>query len=143
VGKRLNGKDIHTEMFSIYGGKCLLRKAVHNWVEKFSQGGSKAADDARPGHPDKTVTEATVQRVKELILAERMITIDSAGKAIGQGCECWWRIRGVSESSWTMSKKEKKKYWHNVLNLAAVSFKLISFGTYTAIPYFFHASKTP
>jgi hypothetical protein len=26
-------------------GKCLSRKAVHNWVEKFSQGRSKVADD--------------------------------------------------------------------------------------------------
>jgi hypothetical protein len=30
----LNAKDIHKEMFSVYGGKCLLGKAVHNWVEK-------------------------------------------------------------------------------------------------------------
>jgi hypothetical protein len=28
---------------------CLSRKAVHNWVEKFSQGRSKVANDARPG----------------------------------------------------------------------------------------------
>jgi hypothetical protein len=27
-----NAKDIHKEMFSVYGGKCLWRKAVHNWV---------------------------------------------------------------------------------------------------------------
>jgi hypothetical protein len=32
-------------MFPLYGGKCLSRKAVHNWVEKFSQGHSKAADN--------------------------------------------------------------------------------------------------
>jgi myo-inositol catabolism protein IolC len=32
-------------MFPVYGGKCLSRKAVHNWVEKFSQGRSKFADD--------------------------------------------------------------------------------------------------
>jgi hypothetical protein len=25
------------------------RKAIHKWVEKFSQGRSKIADDARPG----------------------------------------------------------------------------------------------
>jgi hypothetical protein len=31
---RLNGKDIHKEMFLVYGGKCLSRKAVHDWVEK-------------------------------------------------------------------------------------------------------------
>jgi hypothetical protein len=32
-------------MFPVYGVKCLLRKAVHNWVEKLFQGRSKAASD--------------------------------------------------------------------------------------------------
>jgi hypothetical protein len=27
--KVLNAKDIHKEMFHVYGGKCLLCKAVH------------------------------------------------------------------------------------------------------------------
>jgi hypothetical protein len=30
--KGLNAKDIHKEMFRVYGGKCLSRKAVHSWV---------------------------------------------------------------------------------------------------------------
>jgi hypothetical protein len=34
--KGLNEKDIHKEMFPFYGVKCLSRKAVHNWIEKFS-----------------------------------------------------------------------------------------------------------
>jgi transposase len=54
-------------MFPVYGGKCLSRKAVDNWVEKFSRGRSKFADDARPGHPVKVATEATMQQVEELI----------------------------------------------------------------------------
>jgi hypothetical protein len=41
--------DIDKEIFPVYGGKCLSRKAVHSWVEKFCQGRSKVADDARPG----------------------------------------------------------------------------------------------
>jgi hypothetical protein len=41
-------KDIHKEMFHVYDGKCFSRKAVHNWVEKYFQGRSKVADDARP-----------------------------------------------------------------------------------------------
>jgi hypothetical protein len=45
VCERLNAKDIHIEMFPVSGGKCLSRKAVHNWDEKFSQGRSKVADD--------------------------------------------------------------------------------------------------
>jgi hypothetical protein len=57
--KGLNSKDIHKEMFPVYDGKCLLRKEAHNWVEKFSQGRSEIADDARPGRPVETATEAS------------------------------------------------------------------------------------
>jgi hypothetical protein len=45
VAKGLNVKDIHKEMFPVYGGKCLSRKTVNNWVEKFSQGRSEVSDD--------------------------------------------------------------------------------------------------
>jgi hypothetical protein len=51
--KGLNAKDIHKEMFPVYGGKCLLRKAV----EKFSQGRSNVANYAQPG---AEVAETTV-----------------------------------------------------------------------------------
>jgi hypothetical protein len=54
--KGLSAKDIHKEMFPVYGGKCSSRKAVHNWVEKFSQGRSKVADDDRPGRPVEITT---------------------------------------------------------------------------------------
>jgi hypothetical protein len=37
--KVLNAKDIHEEMFPVNGGKCLSRKAAHNW------GGTRFADD--------------------------------------------------------------------------------------------------
>jgi hypothetical protein len=43
--KELSAKDIRREMFPVYGGKCLSRKAIHNWFKKFSQGRSKVADD--------------------------------------------------------------------------------------------------
>jgi hypothetical protein len=43
--KELSAKDIHKAVFHVYGGKCLSRKAVHSWVEKFSQGRSKVSDD--------------------------------------------------------------------------------------------------
>jgi hypothetical protein len=43
--KDLNAKDNHKEMFPVNSGKSLSRKAVHSWVEKFSQGLSKVSDD--------------------------------------------------------------------------------------------------
>jgi hypothetical protein len=65
--KVLNAKDIHKDMFPVYDGMSLSRKALHNWVENFSQGRSKVPDDAQPGCPVETATEATVQRLEELI----------------------------------------------------------------------------
>jgi hypothetical protein len=67
LAKGLNANNIHEEMFPVYGGKCFLCKAVHNWVEKFSRGRSKVADDAQTGRLVESVKEATVQQVKELI----------------------------------------------------------------------------
>jgi hypothetical protein len=36
MGKRLNVQNINKEMFLVYGGKCLWRKAVHSWVANIS-----------------------------------------------------------------------------------------------------------
>jgi hypothetical protein len=38
--KGLSAKDIHKETFPVYIEKSLSPKAIHNWVEKFSQGRS-------------------------------------------------------------------------------------------------------
>jgi hypothetical protein len=35
--KGLNANDVHKEIFPVYGGKCLSRKEVRNWVDKFSK----------------------------------------------------------------------------------------------------------
>jgi hypothetical protein len=40
--KGLDANDIHKEMFLVYGGKCLSRKAVHKLAEKC---GKHFADD--------------------------------------------------------------------------------------------------
>jgi hypothetical protein len=61
----------------------ISREAVHNWVEKFSQGRSKVADDAQPG---AEVAETTVRIV--LLCCE----FRCSGKATEQVYQCWWRI---------------------------------------------------
>jgi hypothetical protein len=60
----------------------LSRKAVHVWIEKFSDGRSKVADNARPG---AEVAETTVKRL--LCCGFRC-----TGKVMGQVYQCWWRI---------------------------------------------------
>jgi hypothetical protein len=76
--KGLNVMDIHKEMFPVYGGNCLSRKPVQNWVEKFSQGRPKIADDARPG---AEVADTTVERLL-------CCGFQRTGKAMGQVYQC-------------------------------------------------------
>jgi transposase len=83
--KGLNAKDIYKEIFIVYCGKCLSRKVVHNWVEKFSQGRSKVADDGRPGRPVDIVAEINVKRLVYCGFRRN-------GKAMGQVYQCRWRI---------------------------------------------------
>jgi hypothetical protein len=77
-----NTNNIHKEMFPVYGRKCLSRKAVHNWVKKFSHGRSKVADDARR---DAEVDETTVIGIV-------CCGFGPTGKAMEQVYQCWWRI---------------------------------------------------
>jgi hypothetical protein len=115
--KGLYEKDIHKEMFPIYIGTCLSHKAVHNWVEKFSQGHSKVADDAWPSHPVETAMEETVQRVEELIWADRRITIGSVTTALEcshglanskmHDCLKFWKVCVVGAQRTEGSRKKK------------------------------------
>jgi hypothetical protein len=72
---------IFIKMFPVYGGKCLSRKAIQNRVQEFSQGRSKAADDARPG---AEVAQTTVKRLL-------CCGVRRSGKDIEQMYQCWWR----------------------------------------------------
>jgi hypothetical protein len=69
-------------MFPVYDGKCLTRKAVRKFIEKFSQGLSKVADDVQPG---AEMAEATIKRL--LCCGFRR-----TGKAMGQVYQCCWGI---------------------------------------------------
>lgn len=81
--KGMSSAEIHKDMCPIYGEHCLSRKAVFNWVKKFSQGRSNIVDELRSGRPIQIATEKNVQLVNDLIKADRRITIDCVSSAIG------------------------------------------------------------
>ena len=47
--KNVEAKDVHKEMLPMYGEHCLSRQAVHNWVQKFSEGRTSIEDVHRVG----------------------------------------------------------------------------------------------
>jgi len=81
--KGMAAKDIHKEMLPMYGEHCLSHQAVHNWVQKFSEGRTSIEDEHRVGRLVEIATPATLQRVEDIIWADRRVTIDAAATAIG------------------------------------------------------------
>ena len=54
-------KDIHKEMLSVYGERCLSCKEVRNWVEKFNNSRSHLEDDKRASRPLEITTDTTLR----------------------------------------------------------------------------------
>ena len=47
--KNMEAKDIHKEMLPMYSEHCLSRQAVHNRVQKFSEGRTSIENEHRVG----------------------------------------------------------------------------------------------
>jgi len=79
--KDMATKDIHNEMLPMYCEHCLSHQAVHNWVQKFSEGRTSIEDEHRVGLPVEIATPATLQRVED-IRADKRITIDAVAISV-------------------------------------------------------------
>jgi len=68
--KNMEAKDIHKEILPMYGEHCLSRHAIHNWVQKFSEGRTSIEDERRAGRPMEIATLETFrQQPKEFYAA--------------------------------------------------------------------------
>ena len=75
--KKIEAKDIHKEMLPMYGEHCLSRQVVHNWVRKFSEGRTSIQDEHRAGRLVEIATPETLQRIEDIIRAERRVTVNA------------------------------------------------------------------
>jgi len=77
VGKRNGSKGYPQRNAAHVGEHCLSRQGVRNWVQKFSEGRTSIEDEHRAGRPVEIATPETLQRVEDIIRAERRVTVDA------------------------------------------------------------------
>jgi len=58
-----------------FGESCLSRSKTIEWYSRFKSGRRSFEDDLRPGRPSTSHTEGTVACVREIIRADRRLTI--------------------------------------------------------------------
>ena len=90
--KDVSAKDIHKEMLPMYGEQCLSRQAVHNWVQKFSEGRTNIEGEHRVCRPVEIATPANLQLVEDIIRADSRVTIDAVATAIVCSHKCLYVI---------------------------------------------------
>jgi hypothetical protein len=76
-----NAKDIHKEMFSVYGWKCLSPKVIHNWLANVSLMRKWVETEVR---------KWLRQESGDFYAADFDALVKRWSKCINT---CWWRIR--------------------------------------------------
>lgn len=71
--KKYNPTEIHRHLNEVYGNKAISRQAIAKWYALFENGRTNIEDDFRQGRPWTSTTNDNVERVNELIRANRRV----------------------------------------------------------------------
>ena len=67
-----------------FGESCLSRSKTFEWYSRFKSGRRSFENDPLPGRPSTSHTEVTVARVREIIRADRRLTIREVAVDVGK-----------------------------------------------------------
>jgi len=82
----LDGKkceEIKTKLDAVYGDTSPSMTTVRYWFNEFKRGRTSVFDEERTGRPADVVTEEIIQKVCDMILADRRTKVREVAKAIG------------------------------------------------------------
>ncbi|KAG5328141.1 SETMR methyltransferase, partial [Acromyrmex charruanus] len=75
-------KEIKTKLDAVYGNSSSMT-TVRYWFNEFKRGRSSVFDEERPSRPADVVTEEIVEKVHDMILADRRTKVHEVVEAVG------------------------------------------------------------
>ena len=95
-----------------YGETAMSKTRVYEWYKRFQDGREDGEDDERPGRLRTSTTDENVEKVKEIVMNDRRITIrevaDDVGISISSCHEIFSNVLGM--------KHVKAKFVPKLLN---------------------------
>ena len=76
------GAETYEMLQAAFGESCLSRSRTFEWYSRFKSGSRSFEDDHRPGSPSTSHTAETVARVREIIRADRRLTIREVAEEV-------------------------------------------------------------
>ncbi|KAG5330265.1 MOS1T transposase, partial [Acromyrmex heyeri] len=73
---------METKLDAVYGNSSLSMTTVRYWFNEFKRGRSSVFDEERPGRPADMVTEEIVEKVHDMILADRRMKVHEVAEAV-------------------------------------------------------------
>ena len=82
-----------------YGESAMSKTRVYEWYKRFQDGREDVEDDERSGRPSTSTTDENVEKVEEMVMNNRRITIrdvaDDVGISIGSCHEIFSNVLGM------------------------------------------------
>ncbi|XP_051942683.1 protein GVQW3-like [Hippocampus zosterae] len=76
----------------VYGDETMSRSRVFEWCKRFKEGREDVEDNPRSGRLSTSRTEANVERVRQMLLADRRLTVRLIANELGLNRDNVWKI---------------------------------------------------
>ena len=78
----------------VYGESTMSKTRVYEWYKRFQDGRADVEDDERPGRPSTSTTDENAEKVKEMVMNDRRITIREIANDVGISIGSCLKIHG-------------------------------------------------
>ena len=76
------GAEIHQWLLAQYGDNSISRRGVYEWIEKFKDGRTSVTHQEGAGRLRTSTGPNNVNRVNEMVLQNRRITVEEVARQI-------------------------------------------------------------
>ena len=77
-----SGAETYEMLQAAFGESCLSRSKTFEWYSRFKSGCRSFEDNPRPGRPSTSHAEETVARVREIVCADRRLTVREVAEEV-------------------------------------------------------------
>jgi len=78
----VSGAEIHRRLSVQYGNSVLPQRSVYEWIEKLINGRTSVTHEEGAGRPSTNTTEDNIERVLDMVLLDRRLTIDEVANRL-------------------------------------------------------------
>jgi transposase len=78
----VSGVEIHRRLSAQYGNSVLQQRSVYEWIEKLKNGRTSVPHEEGAGRPSTATDDANIERVRDMILLDRRVTIDEVANRL-------------------------------------------------------------